>query len=195
MHGLINKAIEVFVAETYGGARWQKVMAQADLGVTQFEAMLPYPLDVTETVLEAAAVTLHRPAPHILEDLGTFLVTSPSFPAFRRLMRFGGTDYVDFLHSLEDMPDRVRLAIGDVHLPPLTLTDLGQSHFNLHCHPGLTGYDHVILGVLRAMADDYGALAILDLKPCKAGGGDITIQVVQDAYADGNAFVLGQVCE
>lgn len=192
MNGLINKAIEIFVTETYGAVQWRAVMVRADLGITQFETMLPYEPDITDAVLEAMSHVLRRPIPHMLEDLGTFLVTSPCLPAFRRLLRFGGTDYVDFLHSLEDMPDRVRLATADLQLPRLELREEGQNRFELHCRAGLTGYGHVILGILRAMADDYGALAILDLRSHPSGGASITVQVVQDAYADGNDFVLGQ---
>lgn len=193
MYGLINKAIEIFVTDTHGAARWQAVMAQADLGVTQFEAMLPYDAHVTDAVLQAMSVVLGRSSAHMLEDLGTFLVASPSLPAFRRLLRFGGVDYVDFLHSLEDMPDRVRLAIGDLHLPALDLIEQGGGLYHLHCHSGLQGYGHVMLGVVRAMADDYGVLAVLDLDTHSSGRDNITVQVVQDAFSTGNAFKLGWV--
>lgn len=191
MYGLINKAIEVFVTETHGADQWQAVMVRADLGVTQFEAMLPYDAQMTDKVLEAMSAVLNRPTSHMLEDLGTFLVTSPSLPAFRRLLRFGGVGYVDFLHSLEDMPDRVCLAIADLQLPMLQLTEDGRGMFRLRCEGGLPGYGHVILGMLRAMADDYGALAILDLQHHPSGWDDITVHVVQDAFSDGNAFELG----
>ena len=191
MYGLINKAIEIFVTDTYGAARWQAVMGQADLGVTQFEAMLPYDAHVTDEVLQAMSVVLGRSSAHMLEDLGTYLVVSPSMPSFRRLLRFGGVDYVDFLHSLADMPDRVRLAIGDLRLPALDLIERPNNVFHLHCHAGLPGYGHVMLGILRAMADDYGALALLELNPHASGGADINIQVVLDAFSAGNAFQMG----
>ena len=192
MHGLTNKAIEVFVKQTYGTAKWQNVMEKAGFGFSEFEAMLPYEPEVTVRLLVALREVFHRPARLMIEDLGTFLVTSPTLPAIRRLLRFGGVDYADFLHSLEDLPERVRLAAPDLVLPPLELTETGPNNYYLRCDAGLPGYANLMLGVLRAMADDYGALAILDLHKRPQGGDIIAIQVVEDENTAGKSFTLGQ---
>lgn len=193
MHGLINKAIELFVTQTYGADTWRAVMSKADLGWTEFEAMLPYNADVTRTVVDAMQDVLGRPGHHILEDFGTFLVISPVLPGVRRLLRFAGVDYIDFLHSLEDLPGRVSLAVGDLNLPALILTERGENGFALRCQSGLAGYGYVMMGVLRAMADDYGTLAMLDMHSHPSGDDLIDIEVVQDSYASAKSFALGAV--
>ena len=195
MHGLINTAIEAFARETYGQDLWLRVSDEAGLGFTSFEAMLSYEDGVTDRTITALACLLGRARDPLLEDLGTFLVTSPTLPAIRRLLRFGGVTYEDFLHSLEDLPDRVRLAVDDLSLPGLNLIEHGQGRFVLHCDPGLDGYGHVMVGVLRAIADDYGALAMLDHQGARAGdstGGEaISIAIIEDTYAEGRSFELG----
>ena len=191
MHGLINKAVEIFVIETYGADAWLSAMQRAETGVTEFEAMLGYPTEVTERVLDALVDGLGRNRDQLLEDLGTFLVTSRQLPALRRLLRFGGVSYDDFLHSLEELPDRVQLAVDDLRLPDLTLSGGQGGEYRLRCHPGLPGYGHVMIGVLRAMADDYGALAILDYHGEDDGGEAISVIIVQDAFAQGRRFELG----
>ncbi len=191
MFGLINTAIEGFVLETYGEDVWARVMDQAGLGYASFEAMLPYSAAETDAVLEALALVLGRPREHMLEDVGTFLVTSPNLPAFRRLLRFGGMDYADFVHSLEDLPGRVRLAVDDLILPAITVRVGGAGLYHLTCAPGLCGYGHVMLGVLRAMADDYGTLALLEHREHPDGREEIDVKIVEDAFAEGNAFELG----
>ncbi len=190
MHGLINKAIEIFVLETYGVASWQRVVDHAGLGFQEFEAMLSYEPALTERTLDAIAQITDRPRDHTLEDLGTFLVTSPGLPALRRLLRFGGVTYVDFLHSLDELPDRVRLAVDDLKLPTLTLIEKGSGHFRLRCAAGLPGYGHVMVGVLRAMADDYGTLAMLDHGGADGDGETILISIVKNAFAEGKSFAL-----
>jgi hypothetical protein len=191
MHGLINRAIQSFVTHTYGQARWLRVTQSASLGFVEFEAMLTYDDDHTWRVLDELSRELGRSRNDILEDLGTFLVSSPQMAALRRLLRFGGVGYVDFLHSLDDLPDRVRLAVSDLRLPPLELRDVDAVHFRLVCHAGLPGYGSVMLGVLRAMADDYGALAMLDLAPGQDGSEEIAIALVEAAFAEGRRFDLG----
>ena len=109
MHGLINRAVQAFVTSTYGDKRWADIMDESGLGFTEFEAMLVYPEDQSIRMLRAVEAKLERPLDEILEDVGTFLVSNPQVEALRRLLRFGGVNYVEFLHSLDDLPDRARL--------------------------------------------------------------------------------------
>ena len=106
MHGLINRSIQGFVWNTYGAEAWGKVAAKAALEVPTFEAMLIYDDVLTDRVLDSAASVLDRPRDEMMEDIGTYLVSHSGFEAVRRLLRFGGVDFEDFLHSLDDLPDR-----------------------------------------------------------------------------------------
>lgn len=191
MHGLINKAVESFACTTYGPARWQLVTEAAGLGFTGFEAMLSYDDAQSLAVLDALCDELGRGRAEVLEDLGNYLVSHPRTEALRRLLRFGGVTYQDFLHSLDDLPDRVRLAVSDLRLPALELREHACNRFSLTCFPGLPGYGSVMTGVLRALADDYGALVTLEHEPAPDGGGTITIVLVEPAFAKGRRFDLG----
>jgi hypothetical protein len=191
MHGLINRAIQSFICATYGVDCWQRVTEAAGLGFFEFEAMLIYDADQSLRVLSAICAELDRPQAGILEDLGTYLVSHQQVEALRRLLRFGGVTYVDFLHSLDDLSDRVRLAVSDLHLPQLELREHTSSRFSLTCKPGLPGFDHVMMGVLRAMADDYGALVILEHDGARRGGEVISITLVKSSFSAGRHFELG----
>ncbi|WP_420005593.1 heme NO-binding domain-containing protein [Arenibacterium sp. LLYu02] len=191
MHGLINRAVQAFVISTYGEKRWNDIMDESGLGFTEFEAMLVYPEDQSSRMLRAVEKKLERPLPEILEDVGTFLVSNPQVEALRRLLRFGGVNYVDFLHSLDDLPDRARLAVSDLRLPGLELVEQAPGQFDLLCQPGVPGYAQVLMGVLRAMADDYGALVILDQTGTQDGIEVISITLIESEFAEGRAFDLG----
>lgn len=191
MHGLVNRSIQLFVCHTYGTDTWEDVARTAGLDFTEFEGMLRYHTDYTPALLDAIAQVLNRAREDVMEDFGTFLVSDPGFEAVRRLLRFGGVDFVDFLHSLDDLQDRVRLAVSDLHLPRLELRANADGHYSLICEAGIKGFGHVMMGVLRAMADDYGALALLE----HTGGADgveiVSITLVANEFAAGRAFDLG----
>lgn len=191
MHGLVNIAIQRFAITTYGEAAWDSVMAQADLGFSRFEAMLHYAPGDTTRVLDRLAAHLDKPRETVLEDLGTFLVSDPTTQGLRRLLRFGGVAFVDFLHSLDDLPDRARLAVSDLDLPGMALRDHTPGSFSLTCSGDLPGFGHVMLGVLRAMADDYGALVLLEHRNGAGQAEVIEITLVEDAFSEGRAFALG----
>ncbi|MEQ3626924.1 MAG: heme NO-binding domain-containing protein [Celeribacter sp.] len=161
MHGLINRAIQCFVTDTYGTGLWAEISREVGLGPHGFEAMLTYDDALTHTVLRRAAEQLEKPEIALLEDLGTYLCTGPE-SRLRRLLRFGGDTFEEFLHSLNDLPDRARLALPDLDVPGLELTDLGDGCYWLLVRHRLPRSTPLISGALRAMADDYGALVLLE---------------------------------
>jgi Haem-NO-binding len=192
MHGLVNRSIQCFLRDTYGEDLWLQVARDAGLGFDSFETMLNYDDRLTAAVIDAAARRLDRPRDTVMEDLGTYLVSHPNLERVRRLMRFGGVGFVDFLHSLDDLPGRARLALPDLELPRLTLEDDGCDRFTLRCTSSISGAGHVVLGLLRAMADDYGALVLLDHS---ADGPDtdlLSIHLLESQFAAGRSFELAQ---
>lgn len=190
MHGLINRAIQSFLRDTYGASTWAVVAREAGLGFDSFEPMMLYDAALTGAVVDAAAAILQRPREAVLEDMGTYLVSHPNVEPLRRLLRFGGVDFPDFLMSLEDMRGRGRLALADLDLPVLVLEERSPDRFRLHCTSPVRGAGHVVVGLLRAMADDYGALVVLDHLGETAGAEVIAVQLLDARFAEGRRFDL-----
>lgn len=191
MHGLILKTFQVFVQDTYGTEAWTSVAQAADLEFAEFEAMLSYAPDVYDTLIAATEQVMHKPREVFLEDVGTYLVSHPNSEGLRRLLRFGGVDYIEFLHSLDDLPDRARLVVADLPLPDLQLHDDGKNQFRLVVGAGLAGFGYVMVGVLRALADDYGALVMLDTAPPHDSGHQVVdISLFETAFSEGREFAL-----
>jgi len=67
--------------------------------------------------------------------------------------------------------------------------------YQLLCDPGLPGYSSVMVGVLRAMADDYGALVILSHDGQHETAEVITVTLVESAFSEGRHFDLGARAE
>jgi Heme NO binding. len=203
MHGLINKALQSFIGDSFGTAVWRDVAQRSGiaqlLGPDGFEAMQGYDDSLTEAVIEAAVTLLRRPRDSLLEDLGTYLISNEHMEPLRRLLRFGGVSFTDFLYSLDELQGRSHLAVPDLALPELALTEAGTDRFLLTCRDGAPGFGHVMVGILRALADDYGALAVLEHRGMRvvdnADGTPsavemIRIEVHDPAYHDGKRFDL-----
>ena len=189
MHGLVNRAIQGFLRDAYGEGIWLAVARQIPVAPSGFEAMLHYDDSHTRKMLDAAASALARAPETILEDVGTWLVSSESGQPLRRLLRFGGVTFTEFLHSLEELPDRGRLALPDLELPSLDLAEVQPGVHDLTCR-GVPGCGHMLAGVLRAMADDYGALVYLDQVGDAEQGEVVRIQILATDFAQGRRFDL-----
>ncbi|PKP69307.1 MAG: heme NO-binding protein [Alphaproteobacteria bacterium HGW-Alphaproteobacteria-4] len=189
MHGLINRSIQHFLRDTYGAPLWQAVAEVACVPAAGFEAMLPYDDGLTFAMLDAAADRLGKPRAALLEDFGAFLVT---LEPLRRLLRFGGVDYADFLVSLNELPARGRMALPELDLPHLTLSAEPDGRLLLRVQGQVPGWGLVLAGLLRAVADDYGALALIDRVPLDDGRDLVTVHLLDESHASGRRFDLAQ---
>lgn len=191
MHGLINRSIQNFICDRYGRDIWVAVTGQAGLDFADFEAMLIYDDALTSHIIDAATAVLHRPRGDFLEDIGTYLVCDPAYDGVRRLLRFGGVNFTDFLHSLDDLPDRARLAVSELHLPAIELREYAQGRFSLRTDATMNGFGFVMMGVLRVMADDYGTLAVLEHTGVCNDTEIVSITVIETDFTRGRDFKLG----
>lgn len=186
MDALLLRSLQSYVQDTFGLAEWQEVCQKAGLAVATFEPMLRYDPGTADRIALVAAEVLGRPVDTVWEDVGTYLVTFPDREGVRRLLRFGGTSYADFLHSLEELPGRARLAMPHLDVPEMTLKEVGPDRFELRCQSALGGLQRVLVGLLTAMADDYGALCVID-----AGTeGRIWISILDRRHAEARQFDL-----
>lgn len=191
MHGLALRTIQLFVTDCFGEEKWVEVVQIAGHEVYNFEAMLDYESETADQTLDALGKALARPLPELLEDLGTYLVSHPNVEALRRLLRFGGVNFEDFLHSLDDLPDRARLALDDLVLPKIELREHAAGSYTLSCQSEQSGWGYVLMGVLRTMADDYGALAMVDHKGGNRQGETLSITLLETEFSEGRDFDLG----
>ncbi|MEJ6394358.1 heme NO-binding domain-containing protein [Gymnodinialimonas sp. 2305UL16-5] len=197
MHGLINRAFQGFVTSTFGEDLWDEVRDQADLPIDDFESMTYYDDALTVAVFNTTTQLLHRPSASLLEDMGTFLVTHPPLDPLRRLLRFGGSTFPEFIWSLEELRDRGRLVMPDLDIPKIAVAQLDKRTFRLSAQWQLPGISAILLGGLRAMADDYGTLAILSLDGREEADGIGTeflkVELLDVQHAEGRSFQLGEV--
>ncbi len=184
MHGIFNRGLQCFVRDIFGLEVWEQVCARAELTFFNFEAMLRYEDGITDQVIMAMGKVLNRPRDELLEDFGTYVVSEAQMTPIRRLLRFGGDTYTEFLHSLEDVHDLAKMAIPDLDVPRLRVISKPDNCFTLYYSFAKRGYGSVFLGMLRGMADDYGALVVIDHKPLDDGDVDKDLFEISVALAD-----------
>lgn len=164
MHGMINRGLQSFVQLIYSQKKWDQVTAEMGQVALNYEALLYYDDLETEDLIDAICLSINRTRAEMLEDFGTFLVSELSSPTVRRLLRLGGTTYSEFMYSLEEVEERVRLALPDLDLPCVEVVSADGVSFTLTSQFNKLCYGEVLLGILRAMSDTYGALVTVDLE-------------------------------
>lgn len=121
MHGAINRGLQAYVCEIFSNEIWEDTCGRAELGSYNFETLLFYDDEITDRVLDALTKVLNRERSDIIEVLGSFVVSESTLQSVRKLLRFGGENYVEFLQSLEDVHDRAKIAMPDFDVPQFEL--------------------------------------------------------------------------
>ncbi|MFB9223441.1 heme NO-binding domain-containing protein [Paracoccus cavernae] len=182
MLGLVNRSIEVFLRTTYGEKVWKEIAARADVDARGFNSLRHYADETTTRLLRCAATTLKKTTLEILEDTGSWMVR---LEPIRRLLRFSGGEFAEFIDALEELPARARMALPDLVFPPLTVTQKEGGIYDVQGHGWPFGLQWIVAGVLRGMADDYGVLALIE-----ADADGIEIRILEEEFALGRPFDL-----
>ena len=162
MLGVVNKVIEAFVCQRYGDGLWADLLIDVSLPGYEFEAMLTYDDGITYDLIDRLAKRQSKMHQDVLEDIGGYLVAEDSQASIRRLLRFGGATFEDFLLSLDDLNDRVALALDILEMPTIRVVPLSAERVHIRVDSKWHGFSDVLVGLLRALADDYGALVFMD---------------------------------
>ncbi|CTQ50319.1 heme NO-binding domain-containing protein [Jannaschia donghaensis] len=196
MHGLICKSLEEFVRDQHGEAVWRQICLRSRAPSGGFEGLRSYDDALMEVVFATAFDELGQSRSGLLEDIGHWICTHPPLEPVRRLIRFSGTSFVDLIYSLEDIHDRARIALPGLGLPKFSMTEPTANTFRICSVWHMEGGGAVLTGILRAMADDYGALALIEPGQSDRKNGKwhefVGVTIFDQAHQEPREFTLGQ---
>lgn len=184
MHGLVNRFAEEFLRARYGEALWREVATGCGVDPRGFLSWQPQPDALTLQLARRGAALIGVRVTDLAEDAGAWLA---QIEAIRRLLRFGGRDYAEFLMSLDQLPGRAEMVVPGLGLPALGVTEGPGDRFVIRLEGGDPLWTRATAGVLRQMADDYGALALIT--PGR-GTNSIVVEVPDRQFTLGRSFAL-----
>lgn len=185
MHGLINRSIEGFLRGTYGDPFWRGVAEASGIDARGFQTVRDYPDAITHTLINQAALDLGKPEYELLEDLGAWLA---QVEPLRRLLRFSGGSFLDFLLALDELPGRAQMVVPDLGMPRIRVEVSGMEgidEVSVLLFDCFAEWRSVIAGLIRAMADDYGALGLIFVD-----GDGVSVRISEGAFTEGRRFEL-----
>lgn len=183
MHGLINRSIEGFLRDTYGDSCWAEIAEASGIDARGFQTVRQYPDSISFALVNHAAARLDKPEAELLEDLGAWLAR---FEPIRRLLRFSGRDFTDFLHTLEELQGRAHMVIPDLGMPRIKVQMRADDELRVLMPDCFSEWRSVMAGVIRSMADDYGALGLITVEDSA-----VVVKISHDSFSEGRGFELG----
>ncbi len=87
------------------------------------------------------------------------------------------------------------MAVAEIDMPEIDVDELSEGQYQLQIRHPEPGFGHVILGGLRALADDYGALALLDHNGRIGEVENVSVNLLDIAHTEGRRFDLAAGAE
>ncbi|RCW84781.1 heme NO-binding domain-containing protein [Paracoccus lutimaris] len=158
MHGLVNRSFELFLRDCYGDRIWERVARQSKVDPRGFFLLQSSSDSITKTLIAEASGILRKPGGELVEDLGGWLTRREPI---RRLLRFSGRDFSEFVESVGEFPSRATMIIQSLKTPRIAVTMLTKQRYEVSIESDAEVWPMLLAGILRGMADDYGALAVI----------------------------------
>lgn len=175
MQLLVNKAIEDFLASNHA-----EILHARDSAMHRHVAGQDWLQD--RHMLDWAAHQTGKPVEEMFEDFGAWLARQEST---RRLLRFSGRNFAEFVVRLEELPGRAHMVSENFAMPPISVRSGGMEMLQVTLPAGATRWTALLAGMVRVMADDYGALGLISVE-----GHVISVQISDEEFADGRDFSL-----
>lgn len=172
MYGMVNLAIQEFIAQRYGDEVWRQVKERAAPDISHFLTMEQYPDEVTSDMVNAAADLTGDEAKEILEAMGEYWIRFAQRSGYGDLLRVIGTTLPEALTNLDNMHARVGLVFPDLKPPTFWCTDVGEHSLILHYQSEREGLDSMIAGTVRGLAAMLNTAVSVEQIASKAGGAD-----------------------
>ena len=152
MYGMANDAVRTFIVTNHGEDAWTKICDDAGVTTREFEQLLTYDDDITYRLVGAISSHLGADAAQVLEVFGQYWPEYAKGTAVGNMIRFGGESFVDTLESLDEMRQRIKIAMPDLRPPSFELENVGEDEYRLHYFSEREGLAPMVVGLLHGLA-------------------------------------------
>ena len=156
MYGLINQAVKDLVYTTGGESLWRAVCTTAALDLDEFDALEPYPDEVTFSLVAAASEHLGIPQADILRRFGRHWILFTAAQGYGDIMAMFGRDFRTCLRNLNRMHAHMGAMMPALR-PPRFVTEEPSPHdLVVHYYSHRNGLGDLVVGLLEGLAEKYG---------------------------------------
>ena len=170
MYGIVNKAIQDLVTETFGEDKWEAVKEKSAVDVDFFLSNEPYDDSITYKLVGAAAEVLNIPAGEVLQAFGEWWVLKTGKEKYGGLMEAGGNNLKEFLVNLPLFHNRIMLMYPKLTPPEFKVSDVEENSIHVHYHSEREGLQEFVRGLMSGLGKMYEVEVGVELLQSRSDG-------------------------
>ena len=170
MYGIVNKAIQDLVTETFGEDKWEAVKEKSAVDVDFFLSNEPYDDSITYELVGAASEVLGIPAGDVLQAFGEWWVLKTGKEKYGGLMEAGGNNLKEFLVNLPLFHNRIMLMYPKLTPPEFKVSDIEENSIHVHYHSEREGLQEFVRGLMSGLGKMYEVETNVELLQSRSDG-------------------------
>lgn len=163
MYGMVNEGVRTFVIEKFGKDAWEAIRLDAGIDTSQFDRMHTYDDAITYGLVAAVARHTDTPESEVLSVFGEYWVGYAGNSGLGNLLTLAGRNFVERVQNLDDMHDRMMVAMPGLKPPSFEIEELGQNVFELSYYSPRPGLTPMVIGLLHGLAAQTGEKISVEL--------------------------------
>jgi len=172
MYGLVNQAVQDYIAATMGADAWNAVRLKAGCTDGEFVPLQQYPDALTFAMVGAACEVSGRQAGDLVEAIGAYWVEFTAQKGYGSLLDQLGTTFPDALANLDAMHVRVALMMPNLKPPSFRVREVTERSLKLDYISKREGLSPMVVGLVKGLGGKYGLEPRVTLVAPRAAGGD-----------------------
>jgi len=163
MYGIVNKAIESLVIESFGSDKWDKIKDASGVEVDFFISNEPYDDDITYALATAVAKEMNISVGDVLIAFGEYWILKTGKEKYGNLLEAGGNNLKEFLINLPAFHNRIMLMYPKLTPPEFKVSDVEEKSLYVHYFSKRVGLKEFVRGLLLGLGKLYKTEVKLDL--------------------------------
>jgi hypothetical protein len=155
MYGIVNKALEDLVKETFGEDKWDLILERSGVEEDFFISNEPYDDDITFKLAIAVSDEMKIPLEKVLQTFGEWWILRTSKEKYGGLMQAGGSTLKEFLHNLPVFHNRVMLIYPKLTPPEFKISEPEENSIRVHYYSHRDGLQEFVRGLLTGLGKMY----------------------------------------
>ena len=163
MYGIVNKAIESLVVESFGQDKWNAVKETSGVDVDFFISNEPYDDAITYSLAFAISKETGISVGEVLCVFGEYWILKTGKEKYGNLLEAGGNNLKEFLLNLPAFHNRIMLMYPKLTPPEFMVSNVEEKSMYVHYFSKRAGLKEFVRGLLQGLGKLYDTPVQLEL--------------------------------
>jgi len=152
MYGIINKALEELVTETFGEKVWENIKIKSNIDIDYFISNQSYNDQITYDIAIAISNETKTPLNETLTLFGEWWILKTAKEKYGSLLSFGGKDIKEFLEHLPDFHARLMLLYPNLTPPEFKIINSKENEITIKYSSTRSGLKDFVTGLFQGIS-------------------------------------------